>query len=189
MANLYSRYESGTQFTAGTIAGSSLGTSGLNPIVDRLNSVAPAGSMLSGVGLVIYASGGNLLGGAQTQYLSINHAAFKGDNDSDANVYNAYFLQLADASTIVAGLTLPHGATIIDGIIMGSPDGAPPFTAIMRHSGTSYEWIGSYNAGFNQTIVAEQNQVVDNKNYTYFLYSEEPGPGQRFYGGKITYTL
>lgn len=41
MAELYSQYTSGTQFTAGAIAGSVLGTSGINPMVDRLNKAFP----------------------------------------------------------------------------------------------------------------------------------------------------
>jgi len=41
MAELYSQYTSGTQFTAGAIVGSALGTSGLNPIVDRINDLVP----------------------------------------------------------------------------------------------------------------------------------------------------
>ena len=41
MANLYSQYTSGTQFTAGAIAGSSMGTSGANPLVDRVNKAFP----------------------------------------------------------------------------------------------------------------------------------------------------
>ncbi len=40
MAELYSQYTSGVQFTAGTISGSASGVSGLNPIVDRLNSTS-----------------------------------------------------------------------------------------------------------------------------------------------------
>ncbi len=60
MAELFSRYESGTQFTAGTITGSSDGASGLNPIVDRLNSITTSdnlitGSLISGTSLGIYA--------------------------------------------------------------------------------------------------------------------------------------
>lgn len=39
MAQLYSQYASGLQFTAGAIAGSTLGVSGANAIVDRLNSI------------------------------------------------------------------------------------------------------------------------------------------------------
>ena len=49
MGKLFSRYESGLQFTAGPIAGSATGTSGLNPIVDRINSVAPYDNTISGV--------------------------------------------------------------------------------------------------------------------------------------------
>jgi len=60
MANLYSQYASGIQFTAGDFVGSSLGTSGLNPIVDRLNSIAfsnnlVTGSVISGTSTIIYA--------------------------------------------------------------------------------------------------------------------------------------
>jgi len=42
MAELYSQYSSGTQFTAGAIVGSAIGVSGVNPIVDRLNSFSPS---------------------------------------------------------------------------------------------------------------------------------------------------
>lgn len=41
MAELYSQYASGEQFTAGTIVGSAMGVSGLNPVVDRLNKAFP----------------------------------------------------------------------------------------------------------------------------------------------------
>ena len=46
MAELYSQYASGIQLTAGTIAGSALGVSGLNPIVDRLNSISDTDSTI-----------------------------------------------------------------------------------------------------------------------------------------------
>lgn len=48
MAELFSQYSSGLQFTAGTIAGSSYGVSGLNPIVDRLNSITSSDGIISG---------------------------------------------------------------------------------------------------------------------------------------------
>lgn len=65
MAKLYSQYTSGTQFTAGTITGSSLGVSGINPIVDRLNSIAASdnhitGSLVSGTSMQVWASGGQV---------------------------------------------------------------------------------------------------------------------------------
>lgn len=41
MVQLFSQYTSGIQLTAGTIVGSTLGTSGLNPIVDVINGLIP----------------------------------------------------------------------------------------------------------------------------------------------------
>ena len=46
MANLFSQYTSGTQFSAGILAGSATGVSGLNPIVDRLNSISDTDSKI-----------------------------------------------------------------------------------------------------------------------------------------------
>jgi len=48
MAKLFSQYASGVQLTAGPITGSAAGVSGLNPIVDRINSVAPDSGTISG---------------------------------------------------------------------------------------------------------------------------------------------
>ena len=58
MAELFSRYTSGIQFTAGVMTGSLVGVSGLNPLVDRLNSIAPNGSQISGTNVTIYAKDG-----------------------------------------------------------------------------------------------------------------------------------
>ena len=60
MAELFSKVISGTQVLAGVIVGSSDGVQGINPIVDRLNSIAQndssiTGSMISGTSTVIYA--------------------------------------------------------------------------------------------------------------------------------------
>ncbi len=57
MSELFSRYESGLQFTAGTMTGSVMGVSGINPIIDRLNSITQDDSALSGTSLIIDASG------------------------------------------------------------------------------------------------------------------------------------
>ncbi len=61
MAQLFSRYESGIQFTAGLMVGSIDGTSGLNPLLDRLNSISNAnqavtGSLVSGTSMGIFSS-------------------------------------------------------------------------------------------------------------------------------------
>ncbi len=60
---LYSQYESGLQLTAGILAGSTYGTSGLNPIADRINSISPAGSQISGAQLSIYGNFAGLVAG------------------------------------------------------------------------------------------------------------------------------
>lgn len=65
MAELYSQYTSGGQFTAGAIAGNSLGVSGINPLVDRLNSISQNDGVLSG-----------------TKYIAIHGATNNYDNIS-----------------------------------------------------------------------------------------------------------
>ena len=60
MAQLFSQYTSGVQLTAGAIAGSVNGASGLNPIVDRLNSITSNDSVLSGTALTAFISGGQI---------------------------------------------------------------------------------------------------------------------------------
>lgn len=59
MAKLFSQYASGVQFTAGSIIGSSTGASGINQIVDRLNSISTddnliVGSVISGTNTNVY---------------------------------------------------------------------------------------------------------------------------------------
>ena len=63
MAELFSRYESGVQFTAGAMTGSVSGVSGINPLVDRVNSVAPSANTLSGTSVVFYGAHSNLTAG------------------------------------------------------------------------------------------------------------------------------
>ena len=56
---LYSQYTSGIQVWAGTITENSTGEQGINPIVDRLNSIASSdnlitGSRINGTNIVLY---------------------------------------------------------------------------------------------------------------------------------------
>ena len=48
MAEVYSQYVSGNQVWEGTITGSSDGVSGINPMVDRLNSITTADNLVTG---------------------------------------------------------------------------------------------------------------------------------------------
>ena len=74
MAQLYSKYTSGTEFSAGAIVGKIAGASGLNPIVDRLNSISTSDNVISGTSLAITSDNmtgsGNPLFGKLRQALS-----------------------------------------------------------------------------------------------------------------------
>ncbi len=68
MTYLFSRYESGVQFIAGDMIGSQMGTSGLNAIADRLNSISTdnnfiCGSLISGTSTQIFAGSINQTSG------------------------------------------------------------------------------------------------------------------------------
>ena len=58
MAELYSQYASGVQLSAGVITGSAYGVSGMNPLVDRLNSISPDDGVVSGA--VVFADIDNI---------------------------------------------------------------------------------------------------------------------------------
>jgi len=100
MANLYSQYASGVQFSAGAIVGSSLGASGLNPIVDRLNSITNdnnliIGSVISGTNIYLYASGVETTN-FETPYIS-------GAQISGTNLQLSVGSYIADNSIISGG--------------------------------------------------------------------------------------
>ena len=46
MAELFSQYTSGTEFSAGTLGSNATGVSGLNPIVDRVNSITDTNAVI-----------------------------------------------------------------------------------------------------------------------------------------------
>ena len=48
MGELFSQYASGTQFVTGPVVGSATGVSGINPIVDRLNSISTDNNLVTG---------------------------------------------------------------------------------------------------------------------------------------------
>lgn len=78
MTELFSQYASGVQWTAGTIVGSATGASGINPVVDRLNSVTTdngivigsfAGTTVSGTSMSYYGDA-NISGTSATTFIS-----------------------------------------------------------------------------------------------------------------------
>ena len=134
MATLYSQYESGLQLTAGVLTGSVLGTSGLNPIVDRLNSISTAnslvtGSLVSGTSLVVSGTG----------VISGTAAKFYGTSTASATVPG--ILEIATSAETQTGTDATRAV---------SPDGAfdviPPVGGVVA-------WIKSM-VGVPQTLPA-----------------------------------
>jgi len=64
MVELFSRYEAGNQVWAGIITGSSDGVEGINPIVDRLNSISDNNTRIignvSGTSSVLFCGTGSI---------------------------------------------------------------------------------------------------------------------------------
>lgn len=85
MADLYSQYISGQQLLAGAITGSALGASGLNPIVDRLNSISDADGAYSNLsaGEGIDISNGSVIAGEDASTTNKGVASF---NSADFSV-------------------------------------------------------------------------------------------------------
>ena len=101
MAQLYSRYTSGTEFSAGAINGSILGTSGINPIVDRLNSISTdncliTGSIISGTATNIYDN------------LSQNGSIYTGIFSGTSNFYTKYQTNNLIIGYVISGATMQN---------------------------------------------------------------------------------
>lgn len=73
MAELFSQYVSGAQFPAGTIVGSLTGASGLNPLVDRLNSITSDDGAYSnlGAGTNISIDNGSIINNTQAELVLV----------------------------------------------------------------------------------------------------------------------
>lgn len=152
MAQLFSRYESGLQFTAGAMAGSIAGTSGINPILDRLNSAtdtnsAITGSLVSGTSTTIYTSGGNL-GNAITNPSHVSGLTWiiSGTN------------QIATGTSTISGPNLTiHAAVLNVPIATANNIGTPPTLSLFNQP-----IGGSAVAGAVQMVVNGSEDVFLN---------------------------
>lgn len=131
MAQLFSRWESGTQVTAGTMVGSVMGASGLNTYADRLNSIsdnnnAVTGSMVSGtsscfVGSVVNAL--NVSGTNMTVYVNNGNMGIRNyEQKSGLSINN-----VTDTYTSIGSIYIGHNAgdlILINYSINGNIDSA-----------------------------------------------------------------
>ena len=192
MANLYSQYGSGAQFPAGTIAGSATGASGINPIVDRLNSISTDNGVYSnlGSGTGISISAGSVVGlSNKTSYLSLAGTAFMHYTNTDTYIRPAAaaYVQANNTIQFTATVELPHGAVVT--------------AAIVYCNDSSESWVlygGAINAETTGTSMASANMntedssissaTIDNSTNKYWFAASNLDNGDRIRGARITYT-
>ena len=199
MTELYSQYTSGTQFTAGTIAGSALGVSGLNPVVDRLNSISTADNLitgslisgttigvygtLSGTEFVIHASGNS--GFSKTSYASYPPSNIIPDNQSIA--YELFDdTMVCDEETYHLPISLPHNSILTSIAIYGSGIGS--FS--IRHQ-TVTGALSSYGLvalNGSRTCFPSNPLTINNDTYSYSIIIPINGSGTKIFGGRAEYT-
>jgi len=117
MAELFSRYASGVQWTAGAMAGSIDGTSGINPIMDRLNSISTDNNLVTG----------SFISGTSTQYY--------GETLNDSLIGSGHFL-MTSGNTLAESVVITFSADQL-----GSLDG---ISLIIDVANTNSGKIGNY---------------------------------------------
>ena len=188
MAELYSQYASGTQFTAGAIVGSALGTSGINPMIDRLNSISNAnglviGSVVSGTSLVVV---GSKVRAPKTSYYSINPTQWAQFDNYWSMSYGSLVQINTSPRSLNCGINLPHDAVVTSIIVNGSPNtNTWRLYQVDKSSATSYIMA---SANINSADSTIGSATIDNQNFTYALNAFSFTSGEIIYGGVITYT-
>jgi len=203
MAELFSRYASGIQWTAGAMTGSVMGISGINPMIDRLNSISTddnliTGSMVSGtstsvivgsiIAPVISGTGLSKHAYSGTYYWSCAGVGFVADEDYVAQTYFNPALNMgADAHSVYASATLPHGALILAAVVYGSA--TDETWALKREpiAGGAGATLGGANIDTEDTSI--DNATVDNSAYSYYFDTSSLDTNDVIDGARITYTL
>jgi len=191
MANLYSQYASGAQFTAGVIAGSATGVSGLNPIVDRLNSISDDDGIYSnlGSGTGIDINTGSVVALRNKEsYWSCNGYVFQ--SAAGTGVTRSFGGKLAiDSSTSVfAVVNLPNGAVVTKVVVYGIDTGE---SWGLRRTPTSDDGGGvstlaSANLDTEDTTISAA--TIDNSGFNYSLDVLNLDAADEIHGARITYT-
>jgi len=209
MAELYSQYASGVQFTAGTIVGSALGTSGINAVVDRLNSISTADNLvngsiisgtnvnifvsgieslkLSGTSLVIHTSGGIVKGGSQNYgFPGASFMDIGGTNVTWQSTFGYLGIQAA-AVRVTAPISLPDKAILNSAVVYGDAAGETWSLEFTAHTGSASETtIASANI---QTVDTTITHTIDNATNRYWIDTSTLDSGARVFGGNINYSF
>lgn len=186
MAELFSQYFSGIQFTAGAIVGSALGVSGVNPVIDRLNSISTdnnlvTGSVISGTSTEIHISGG-VIGGIW----SCAGESFKTGISGICTRTDGIYTNVSFLDHPAATLVLPNNATVVEGIVYGSPVNTNWY---MRRTVISSGTVSNMAvAALSTADTSISSPVIDNATYCYHLVAALLPFGAKIYGAKIKYT-
>ncbi len=130
MTELYSQYESGAMFTAGVLAGSSLGVSGINPIADRLNSVVSEDNVISGTSVEVYGTSSSSTTIPGLIEIATEDEVQTGTDTDRAVVPDTLQVVMPPVGSIVAWLktltgvpqTLPVGWVLCNGAVISDGD-------------------------------------------------------------------
>ena len=175
MANLHSQYTSGTQFTAGVIAGSALGVSGLNPIVDRLNSVSDSDNNLSFTGSIV---------NQKTSYISkrfIGAKTLSGDFTSgDENI-----LKATTTSSCSLSVSLPQGAVIDTAMVYASNTGPTWYLKKVEYNSSTPTTLATASG---RGTVSSINETVNNNNCSYYFLVTGVTLNVSLWTAEISYT-
>ena len=215
MTELFSQYTSGTQFSAGLMIGSATGISGLNPMVDRLNSISNdngvvigsfTGTSVSGTDLSIY---GNFAGLSTSDGIDINAGSVISltNKTSYWTCPGAAFINLTrdmdgleiDHSngvsqilgiggvSLTAPIKLPNEAIVTACIVYGNAGATGETWTLNRINITTGndDVMGGANIGTADTSIT--NGTISS-GYSYFIQTSSLDDGDTIWGTKITYT-
>lgn len=161
MAQLYSQYASGLQFTAGAIAGSTLGVSGVNAFVDRLNSITSNDGAYTNldVGEGLDISNGSVVSAELATATNRGVSTF---NTADFTVTNGSVA--INDSTVFRSLAAGEGIDITGSTISGEESTAANKGVVIVAAGEGIDV--SYSAG--TATVAGENASTSNKGVASF---------------------
>jgi hypothetical protein len=126
------------------------------------------------------------------KYWSCNGIHFNGINPATDNIIKStsgYLRAASDNITLVAAVTLPHGATVTSVIVTGNAAASnEEYWLVLRGLSdlTPGTLIHSYiNARENSINLA----TIDNSLYSYLIYTTSLDTNDEIWGAEITYTL